>query len=63
MKKVRPLIPDEAPITEAEAAKFLGVTERTMQVYAAQKKLEGTYIYNVIGKRMYFKSKLLYPHL
>lgn len=50
----------EEYISEAEAAKFLGLTVKTMQNYVCSGKITSSvYVINVLGNRMYKKSKLI----
>lgn len=46
-------------ISEQEACTFLGIQRQTIRDYVCNGKLRGTYIVNAIGKRMYYKSRLL----
>lgn len=46
-------------ITEKEACAFLQIQRQTIRDYVCNGKLDGTYTVNVIGKRMYYKSKLI----
>lgn len=50
----------EEPITEQEACVLLGISLKTMQNYCSEGKLAGTYTVNVLGKRMFYKSKLIH---
>lgn len=50
----------EEYLSEADAAKFLGVKLKTMQNHVSAKKiLPSMYVTNVLGARMYKKSKLV----
>ena len=49
----------EEPINEDAAAQYLGVSKKTMQNYASDGKLAGTFSIDVLGNRWYYKSKLI----
>lgn len=50
----------EEYLTEEKAAKFLGVSVRTLQNQISAGKIDPTlYVTNVLGKRMYCRSKLI----
>jgi len=51
----------EEPINEDEACRFLGISRQTMRDYVCKGKMKGTYTINVLGKRMFYKSKLIKP--
>lgn len=59
VKKRLGLTNNEEPINETQACEFLGIKKNTMRKYVCEGKLKGTYVINVLGKRMYFKSKLI----
>lgn len=46
-----------------EAAKFLGVSKRTIQNQSCPNgKLTGTFIINSLGHKMFYKSKLVFKN-
>lgn len=46
-------------MNEAEAAVFLGITTKTLQNHVSNGTMDSTYTINRLGKRMYYKSKLI----
>lgn len=59
LQEVKTLLNISDLISEEDAANLLGVSVKSIQNKVSAKQLEGTYIINAIGKRNFFKSKLL----
>lgn len=62
IKELKDLLKEsEQPVSEEEACNFLTIERATMRNYVSRGKMEGTYTFNVLGKRMFYKSKLVKP--
>jgi len=59
LRELKEMLLVEDLINEKEAANLLGISVRTIQIYASRGKMAGTFTLNHIGNRMYYKSKLV----
>lgn len=59
-KKLQQLAVTEDLITEDQAAELLGVKVKTIRTYVFEGRIEpGMYTIGALGKRFYYKSKLM----
>lgn len=59
LRELKEMLLVEDLISEKEAAKLLGIKQNTMRIYVSQGKMDGTFSINVLGKRMYYKSRIV----
>lgn len=59
LRELKELLAVDDMVNEERAADILGVKVNTMRIYASQGKLDGLFDLNALGKRMYYKSRLV----